>query len=164
MLHQHPRVLAYCRSRLPSEQDAQDACQETYVHVLEKLDTLLDHENPHGWLFVTARNSCHATLRRRDRDQRAPGRGPGIPPGQPPRAKTYQDHEDLRRAAAQDDAQDRAEARRRIELLPDGLRQVALLEFEGRSRQEIAALLGVTRNAVDLKMHRIKRWFEKEAS
>ncbi len=81
-----------------------------------------------------------------------------------PRAKAYQDLEDLRRAVARDDAQDRAEARRRIELLPDGLRQVALLAFEGRPRQEIADLLGVTRNAVDLKMHRIKRWFEQEAS
>ncbi len=136
------------------------------MHVLERLDVLVDHDNPYGWLFVTARNSCHATLRRRDRDQRPPRRGPdsGVPAGGPPRAKAYQDLEDLRRAVAQDDAQDRAEALRRIGLLPDGLRQVALLAFEGRSRQEIADLLGVTRNAVDLKMHRIKRWFEKEAS
>lgn len=135
------------------------------MHVLEKLDaTLLDHENPYGWLFLTARNSCHATLRRRDRDQHAPRRGTDVPADQPPRAKTYQDHEDHRRAVAEDEAHDRSEARRRIDLLPDGLRQVALLAFDGRSRQEIADLLGVTRNAVDLRMHRIKRWYEKEAS
>jgi RNA polymerase sigma factor (sigma-70 family) len=137
--------------------------------VLEKLDSLVGHENPYGWLFRTARNSCHATLRRSERDLRAPRRAgkddrTAWATETPPRAKTYQDHEDHRREIADEDARDRAEALARIQQLPAGLRAVALLAFEGRSRQEIAETLGITRNAVDQRMLRIRRWYGKEAS
>lgn len=169
LLGEHLNILRFCRSRLPSRQDAEDACQETYLRAIQKLDTLLDHENPTGWLYTTARNCCRSVLRRRERDERLPRRGSrheqeasSPASSTSPRAKIYQDHEDQRRAEADEDVQDRAEAKDRIERLPESLRDVARLVLEGFSRREIATRLDISENAVDIRMHRIKRRYREE--
>lgn len=36
--------------------EAEDILQETFLEAYRHLDTLYEHENPQGWMFVTARN------------------------------------------------------------------------------------------------------------
>ncbi len=172
LLALRPQVLAYCRSELPDAHDAQDACQDTYLVVLQRIDVVTAHDHPHGWLFATARNACRGVVRRRDRDVTQPAKRSAIPGGsahpgrdhEEPRGKRYQDELDRARDEALHDALDASEARERVAALPGTLRDVAVLALEGRTAQEIAEELGISRNALDLRVHRIKRWFEKRAS
>ncbi|MEO7194078.1 MAG: sigma-70 family RNA polymerase sigma factor [Pseudonocardiaceae bacterium] len=48
--------------------DAEDAVQNTWLRVLERIDTLRDPECLGGWLATTASRECLALLRRRNRE------------------------------------------------------------------------------------------------
>ncbi|MBV8540330.1 MAG: sigma-70 family RNA polymerase sigma factor [Pseudonocardiales bacterium] len=48
--------------------DAEDAVQNTWLRVLERMDTLRDPECLGGWLATTATRECLALLRRRHRE------------------------------------------------------------------------------------------------
>ncbi|MGH3772425.1 MAG: RNA polymerase sigma factor [Pseudonocardiaceae bacterium] len=48
--------------------DAEDAVQNTWLRVLERIDTLRDPERLGGWLATTASRECLALLRRRNRE------------------------------------------------------------------------------------------------
>ncbi|MGH3427438.1 MAG: RNA polymerase sigma factor, partial [Mycobacteriales bacterium] len=48
--------------------DAEDAVQNTWLRVLERIDTLRDPECLGGWLATTASRECLGLLRRRQRE------------------------------------------------------------------------------------------------
>lgn len=145
-----PRLLRYCRRRLGCEQDAEDACQETYVEVFRKLDdVLLNHAYPMGWLFKTANNKCRDVYRRRQRTTLMAE----VP------------------ETAGDDILDelvaREDVRGLLERLSSPLREVAQLRYEGFSSRLIGERLGINENAVNLRMHRVRQilrpWLERPA-
>jgi RNA polymerase sigma factor (sigma-70 family) len=60
-----PAVQRYCRSQLPSEVDAEEALQETYIRFLQRSDRTL--RNPEAWLITVARRACQDVVRSRER-------------------------------------------------------------------------------------------------
>ncbi|HWR48720.1 MAG TPA: sigma-70 family RNA polymerase sigma factor [Pseudonocardiaceae bacterium] len=50
------------------EADAEDAVQNTWLRVMERMDTIRDPERLGGWLVTTARRECLALLRRGRRE------------------------------------------------------------------------------------------------
>jgi RNA polymerase sigma factor (sigma-70 family) len=139
LLAAQPRVFRYCRSYLRSEQDALDACQETYLEVLLQVDRLVDHANPMGWLFVTAKNKCRNAARRRRPAERLAehheGAGPDVADG----------------------LVDREDAQRLLQRLPARDRSIVELRCRGYSSREVGEQLGISENAVNLRLHRVRR-------
>lgn len=64
-LAQHQRISALCFAMLHDRADAEDAVQETFARVAQRIDRL--EGDPAGYLMVVARNVCRDELRRRQR-------------------------------------------------------------------------------------------------
>lgn len=57
-------VWSICRAHRMSDEDAADAAQLTWLHLLENLDRIRDPRRLAGWLATTCRRECRAMLRR----------------------------------------------------------------------------------------------------
>jgi RNA polymerase sigma factor (sigma-70 family) len=57
-------VWSICRAHRLTEEDAADAAQLTWLHLLEHLDRIRDPERLAGWLATTCRRECLAVLRK----------------------------------------------------------------------------------------------------
>jgi RNA polymerase sigma factor (sigma-70 family) len=57
-------VWSICRMHRMSEEDAADAVQLTWLHLLENLDRIRDPQRLAGWLATTCRRECLALLRK----------------------------------------------------------------------------------------------------
>lgn len=138
--HSRPRILRYCRARLGVEQDAEDVCQEVYLELWAQSDRLVDHAEPIGWLFVTARNKCHESLRRRK------------PVADPSEVADRRAQDVLDMLVEVEDVQGL------LDRLPAALREVAELRCQGYSSREIGQRLRppISENAVNMKLHRIR--------
>ena len=68
-------VLGVCRRALPTVQDAEDACQATFLLLAQKAKSIRWQPSVANWLYVTARQVAHnarvAALRRARREARA---------------------------------------------------------------------------------------------
>lgn len=53
-----PVVRALCRRHLPSEADADDALQETFIRAFHRLDQVTDPDHLRTWLYAIARLVC----------------------------------------------------------------------------------------------------------
>jgi len=140
-----PRVLAACRSILPSEHDAEDVVQATFLVLALKAADVAWRESVGGWLCEVARrlsmNARAGALRRNRREVTAttlaggPEAGYGaIPEEFHPRADPLVEitRRDLRRVL--DDE---------LNLLPEKYRApVVLCDLEGMTHEEAARRLG----------------------
>ena len=61
-----PGIKAVCRKYMPSEADADDAIQETYVKIYRKLPTLKDPATFPAWSRTIAKNTCLNLIRSRN--------------------------------------------------------------------------------------------------
>jgi len=172
---QHPKILGICRTRLHDDQDALDACQETYTRALLHIEKLKASERPAGWLVETAKRVCHETVRRRQRDTstRRTGSASGPAPIDDQEAELWREREAgsarvsngeayirlLGQNAA--DASDRermlAEAAELVEQLSPTLRSVCRRTLQGDTSRETAVALGITEVAVNLRLLRARR-------
>lgn len=121
--------------------EREDAIQDAFLRLLERRSPDLEvtrWANPLGYLLIVARNACIDWRRRRVRDLALP-------------------HDVVAAATGIDEAGgDESEASLQassiaayVRALPDGLRAVYVARFvEGRSQQNAARRLGVTRRAV----------------
>ncbi len=70
-----PVVRALCRVQLRSEEEADDALQETFIRAYRKLDMVQDAEGVRSWLYAIARLVCaerrRSARRRNHHEQRA---------------------------------------------------------------------------------------------
>jgi RNA polymerase sigma-70 factor, ECF subfamily len=139
LVRRHLRVaLAVARAILDDMADAEDACQDAFATVFEKLDRYDPAFAFRGWLLTIVRNRALG-IRRRQRVRRAEVLGTGAGEVDAP-------------ASAADDprtALERAELRARIAAAMDVLsatqREVLLLhDVEGWRHGEIAAHIGVS--------------------
>jgi RNA polymerase sigma-70 factor (ECF subfamily) len=148
------RVYQFCRSLLGNDADAEDACQTVFLTVSRKRDELAGVEQPVPWLLQIARLTCLNARRERDRKRAAPlGAAPleADDPGElPPPVGAGEDLDRIRAAA---------------ERLPERYRAVLALHFQqGLSHEEMAKVLGLSRGALRVLLHRAVAGLRREVT
>jgi RNA polymerase sigma-70 factor (ECF subfamily) len=125
-----------------------DLYQDLSLKVLRRLDSVRDPAALRGWVFQMARNACLDWLRRMDRQRTVAGetaiaeRTASGDMGRNP-VEQFLTHE---RVAA---------VRRAMDRLPDSQRETIRLRIEeGLDHEAIAARLGISRQAVEVRLCR----------
>ncbi len=142
------RVYGFCRALLGRDADAEDACQNVFLTVARRREELLEIRQPVPWLLQIARLTCLNLRRERDRLRPAGlERDESADPG-PPLPPT----ENIDRL------------RTVIERLPERYRSVLVLHFQqGLSHAETAQVLGLSRGALRVLLHRAVARLRQEA-
>lgn len=153
------RLLGLARRMLRDEEEARDVVQEAFALAFERLPSFHGHCHVATWLYRIAANAALMRLRRRRRRPETPIEEllPGfledghrrIPAG---------DREALDPEVLAQQAEVRDLVRRSVDELPEGHRSVLLLrELAELSTEEVAATLGITANAVKIRLHRARQ-------
>ncbi|MFE3455653.1 RNA polymerase sigma factor [Nonomuraea sp. NPDC059194] len=141
----YPDILAYVRRRTNSPDDAADALAETFTTAWRRVADIPGGARARLWLYGVARrvlaNGRRAESRRSELVERlgaqlavwAEASGP----------------------AGTDDLDAVREAFRRLN--PDDREMLALVSWEGLSSEEIATVLGCSRGAARLRLHRARK-------
>lgn len=153
-----PRLLRLARRFLASEEDARDALQDAMVSVFKSIGNFEAHSMLSTWLHRIVVNACLMKLRtKRRRDEidledvlpRFKKDGHQVEPSQPwtESAESMLERDELR-----------ALVRSSIEQLPETHRVVLQLrDIEELSTEETAEILGITPNAVKIRLHRARQ-------
>ena len=153
-----PRLLAVALRLLGSEEDARDALQDAFLSAFRSLDRFAGESRLSTWLHRIVVNASLMKLRTRRRKPEE-----SIEDLLPRFDSTGHQVEPpvLWRDAAVDSSNRDAICtlvRHHIDRLPENYRTVLLLrDIEGFDTEETARLLGVTRNAVKLRLHRARQ-------
>ncbi len=139
------KILGYCRRRLPSREEAEDAVQHTFLNAYRSLRTGVVPHAEAAWLYKIAENVCHE--RRRSAWRRS-------------RIEIVSDDGELREAVAapageHDELAGLADAL--AELTPNQRRAILLREWQGLSYREIAEELETTEAAIETLLFRARR-------
>jgi RNA polymerase sigma-70 factor, ECF subfamily len=148
----HARVLQAAYRVTGNAGDAEDVLQTVFLRLVRREEAVLE-PSPEAYLYRAAVNAALDLLRSRRR-------GPSVPledAGQP-RAGAGADPEELRRGREIEAWLRDAVGR----LAPQSAEVFALHVFEGRSHEEIAEALGLSRNAVAVVLHRARRQLKRE--
>jgi RNA polymerase sigma-70 factor (ECF subfamily) len=145
------RLRPFVARRVASPADVDDVLQEVFLRLSHGLPALRDGERLTSWLFAIARNAV--VDHHRDR-----GRHPLAEPVEMPSAE-IDDSTPL-----QDDLT--ACVARFVTLLPDEYREaITLVELEGVSQKEAAAMLGLSHSGMKSRVQRgraaLRRMFEQ---
>jgi RNA polymerase sigma-70 factor (ECF subfamily) len=147
-----PPMLAVCRRLLRNhEQDAQDAVQDAFISVFKGIQSFEGGARLSTWLHRIAVNAALMKLRAK---RRRPERG--IEDLLP---RFQEDGHYVEPPAPWDDrveaAETRAIVREAIDQLPEGYRTALLLrDIEQLSNEQAAEILGITPNALKIRVHR----------
>jgi RNA polymerase sigma-70 factor (ECF subfamily) len=144
-----PAIFRFCRRALPAKEDAEDATNEIFMKVRQKLGTY-DSTRPFlAWLYKVASNHCWDMLRRRRiRQDLETGEDPEALPLKAP------DPDQLERLQANHTSQ---ELRAGLAKLPDRARMALVLRYFGdMSYEEIAETLGVRATFVGVLLLRAR--------
>jgi RNA polymerase sigma-70 factor (ECF subfamily) len=137
------QVLAYCLRRA-SATDAEDACAETFLVVWRRLDEIPPPPRTIPCIYGIARrvlsNQTRGLYRRGRLDQRLTNLG--VPPPDDPVHLVVQS------------AEDKVVSEAVLRLKPTDREIVRLDAWEDLTRAEIAEVMGMTRAAVDQRIHR----------
>src|SRR5690606_39218324 len=140
-------VHALCYSYVRNHADAEDLCQEAFIRVYTKLNSLSDPAKFGSWLMTTARNlslnlrakhqtAAAAVLRAAAEPSPTAGSDPETPMA---------------------DAHLHTLLQRQLDQMPDDQREVLFLHyFEGKSTADIARLLEVSREAAKKRLQRAR--------
>jgi RNA polymerase sigma-70 factor (ECF subfamily) len=159
LLREHGgRMLAVARRLLRDEEDARDAVQEAFVSAFRSLDRFAGGSRLATWLHRIVVNGCLMRLRSRRRRPEEP-----IEELLP----TFLEDGHQARPSAEWSApvdellhreEIRALVRASIDRLPESYRTVLILrDIEELSTGDAAALLGVTENALKIRLHRARQ-------
>lgn len=152
------RLLAVTRRILGTEEDARDALQDAFLSAFKSLPRFEGGSLLSTWLHRIAVNAALMKLRTRRRKPEEPIEG---------LLPVYQEHghhqetfsswaEPVDVAMAR--AESRAVVRRAIDELPDSYRTVLLLrDIEELDTEETAQVLGISGNAVKIRLHRARQ-------
>jgi RNA polymerase sigma-70 factor (ECF subfamily) len=146
------RVIAFCRSRMKSEEEARDAAQEVFLRAYTSLDKFRLGERFPPWLFTIAANHVRTRFRLISADRRA--------------AQAVRMQVEI---AASSDPVDEADGAFRAESLRKAIatlggdlrRAVELYYFAGLSVDETAKVLGVGGEAVKSRLFRARKALRK---
>ncbi|HEX9407774.1 MAG TPA: sigma-70 family RNA polymerase sigma factor [Thermoanaerobaculia bacterium] len=155
---QMPALLRAARRFLRSEEDARDAVQDTFVSAFKSIGTFQENSQLATWLHRILINSCLMKLRTQKRRPeedietylpRFQDDGHQVEPSVP-WAETAESI--LQRKQTRD------LVRASIDSLPETYRVVLLLrDIEEMTTEETAKLLGITANAVKVRLHRARQ-------
>jgi RNA polymerase sigma-70 factor, ECF subfamily len=145
------RLRPFVARRVATAADVDDVLQEIFVRI-QRGASLRDDERMSSWLFAIARNAVVDHHRDRSRHPVAAGEEEPEPP--PDTASELLDHE-LTSCVA-----------RFVTLLPDDYREaITLVELEGMSQVDAAAMLGLSRSGMKSRVQRgraaLRRMFEE---
>jgi RNA polymerase sigma-70 factor (ECF subfamily) len=154
-----PRLLAVAMRMLGSTEDAQDVVQDAMLSAYRSIDRFEGNARVSTWLHRIVVNAALMKLRTR---RRKPEQSiePLLPAfaedghhaSRPVVAWTTSAEESLLRRET------RAQVRAAIAGLPESYRTVLLLrDIEERSTREAATLLGISENALKLRLHRARQ-------
>jgi RNA polymerase sigma-70 factor (ECF subfamily) len=137
------QVLAYCARRTRSA-DAADACAETFLVAWRRIDHVPPDSQALPYLYGIASRVVSNQLRSLNRRSRldAKLRNLGVAPPVEPSTVVFQNSRDQEVAAAVN------------RLKPKDREIVMLYAWEDLSRDTIAEMMGMTRAAVDQRIHR----------
>ena len=152
------RMLAVARRFLRDEEDARDAVQEAFISAVRGLDRFEGEAQLGTWLHRIVVNAALMKVRARKRKPEEP-----IEALLPVYQEDGHPVEPFRSWAEPADAamerrEVRAIVRRCIDRLPETYRTVLLLrDIEGLDTEETAKVLGITPNAVKIRLHRARQ-------
>ena len=152
------RLLAVARRMLRQEQEAQDAVQEAFVCAWKALSSFEAQSRLSTWLHRIAVNACLMRLRRRERkpEESIEDLLPTCRDDSHTRETFVPWENDTVRRL--EEKEKRALVRRCIDRLPDTYRTALLLrDIEELESGEAAALLGITQNALKIRVHRARQ-------
>ena len=150
-------LLRVTRRFLRSEDDARDAVQDAFLAVLRSIDSFEGGSSLSTWLHRIAINAALQKLRAQRRRPETP-----IENYLPQFEKDGHHARAVSPWPAADELLVREETRdhvrRAIEQVPESYRVVLLLrDIEGLDTEETARLLGLTQNAVKVRLHRARQ-------
>lgn len=152
------RMLAVARRMLASDEDARDAVQEAFLSAFRSIGRFEGVSRVSTWLHRIVVNVALMKLRGRRRKPETP-----IETLLPAFREDGHHQEQFRPWIVPADdlllqTETRAFVRAAIARLPDNHRTVLLLrDIEERDTDEVASLLGVTPNAVKIRLHRARQ-------
>lgn len=152
------RLLAVARTFLRNEDDARDAVQDAFISAFKAIPRFQGDAQLGTWLHRIVVNAALMKLRRRRRKPEE-----SIEPLLPTFLDDGHHAVDQAEWAAQADKlleskQSALMVRAAIAQLPEGHRTVLILrDIEERSTEEVALELGVTANAVKIRLHRARQ-------
>jgi RNA polymerase sigma-70 factor (ECF subfamily) len=152
------RLLAVARRIVGSDEDARDVVQEAFISAFRALDRFEGQARLSTWLHRIVVNKALMRLRTRKRRPEEP-----IDPLLPSfKEDGHQAREAAEWADGADVALERAETRAfvrsQIDRLPETYRTVLLLrDIEEMNTPETAAMLGISDNAVKIRLHRARQ-------
>ncbi|SEN73769.1 RNA polymerase sigma factor [Nonomuraea pusilla] len=142
------RVTAYAARRCASPQDAADVVAETFTVAWRRVDELPYGEEALPWLYAVARrvlaNHHRGESRRRART-----------------AELDAELADLYARSPEAEAEAAAVAQVFATLSDDDRELLALVAWEELDRPQIAAAMGLSRNAVRIRLHRARSRFAR---
>ncbi len=158
------RVLGLCSRLLSHPQNAEDVAQDVFFRLYKSAPTFRGDCSVSTWLYRIAVNRC----RNFNRDNKKFGSwsefGRELKTG-------YECGSDFPAPASDDPSsawlvnEARELVRRAVASLPEKQKTMLVLhKFDGRSYQEIAAIMGVSLASVESCLHRAKRNLQKELS
>ncbi len=161
-LHQRTaqRVYRLCLLHVRQPEVAEELCQEVYVKVFLKWDQFRAEAARDTWLYRVAVNTCLDYLRQQKRRARLQRLWSFFRP------QDEQDQIDrLSPAQVLEQADSRDILYAALDKLPEMQRNVFMLsKVEGLSLDEIVAVLGLTKPAVEALQHRAKTNLRKQIS
>jgi len=155
---QGPRLLAVARRFLRNEEDARDAVQDAFLSAFRSLPKFERASKVSTWLHRIAVNCCLMRLRTRRRKPEQP-----IEDFLPQFAQDgHQLHPSFSWKGSAETLLEEGETRRivhdAIDRLPESYRTVLLLrDIEELTTDETAELLGLSSNAVKIRLHRARQ-------
>lgn len=151
MLQNQRAFQAYFRRRLGNPQDAEDAYQDFCLKVIRAAKSVQDDEKIDAWLGRTMRNTLIDHYRRRDTRQRA--------------ESAYAQEVQVTESAA-DEAPTHSPCKcihkALPKLKPDYVAILRRADLAENPRSQIAADLGLTTNALNVRLHRARHALKKE--
>jgi len=140
-------VAALANRLLGWPQDVDDIVQEVFLAALAGLKTFRGDCRLRSWLFTITINKCRRHCRRLKRHRQGPGIAEAVP-------NLYL-NENAEMAAI--DAESFARVRRAVRALPTKYREVVVLRYlQGLETAEICRLLGITTNALNVRLSRAR--------
>jgi RNA polymerase sigma-70 factor (ECF subfamily) len=151
------RLLAVARRYFPGSEDAQDAVQEAFLSAFQALGSFEENAQLSTWLHRIVVNACLMRLRSRKRKPEE-SIEPLLPTFDELGNRTAavspwpEIHGELERKQAG------ARVRELIHRLPESYRTVLLLrDIEERDTAQTAEALGISENAVKIRLHRARQ-------